>query len=77
MANESKKNILQIAAFLRGAIQGPVWAEAVLKQLLNAVGDVMALCQSRPPFGELLPFDGIRSHDVWIKSEACGHGTIR
>ena len=77
MSNESKKNIIQVAAFLRGAIQGPVWAEAVLKQLLNAVGDVMALGQSRPPVGELLPFEGIGSHDVWVKSEACGHGTIR
>jgi hypothetical protein len=77
MPNESKKNIIQVSAFLRGAIQGPVWAEAVLKQLFNAVGDVMALGQSRPPVGELLPFDGIGSHDAWIKSEACGHGTIR
>ena len=77
MSNEGEQNIIQVSAFLRGAIQGSVWAEAVLKQLFNAVGDVMALGQSRPPVGELLPFDGIGSHDVWIRSEPCGHGTIR
>ena len=62
MSNESKKNIIQVAAFLGGAIQGPVWAEAVMKELFRAVGDVMALGQCGPPMGELLPFDGIRSH---------------
>lgn len=77
MSNKSKKNIIQVSTFLRGAIQGPVWAEAVLKQLFNAIGDVVTLGQSRPPVGELLPFDGIGSHDVWIKSKTCGHGTIR
>ena len=62
MANEGEQNIIQVAAFLRGAIQGTLWAEAVMKELFRAVGDVMALDQGGPPMGELLPFDGIRSH---------------
>jgi hypothetical protein len=47
MSNQSKKNIVQVTAFLRGTLQGTVWAKALLKQLFNAVGDVMALGQIR------------------------------
>ena len=77
MPNKSKEDIIQVAAFLCGAIQGLVWTQAVLKELFSTVGDVMALGQGSPPVSELLPFDGIRGHGMWIKSKACGHGTIR
>ena len=77
MANEGEQNIIQVAAFLGGAIQCPAWAKAVMKELFRAVGDVMALGQGGPPMGELLPFDGIRSHGARIRLKACGHGTIR
>ncbi len=77
MPYQRKENIVQVAAFLRSAIQGTLWAEAVMKELFRAVGDVMALGQGGPPMGELLPFDGIRSHGARIGLKACGHGTIR
>jgi hypothetical protein len=69
MANEGKQNIIQIAAFLRGAIQGLIWTEAMLKKSFSTVGDVMTLGQSGPPVGELLPFARIGSHDAWSKRE--------
>ena len=63
MANEGKENIIEIAAFLCGAIQGLIRAEAMLEKSFSAVRNVMALGQSGPPLGELLPFDGIGSHE--------------
>jgi hypothetical protein len=67
MANEGKQDIIQVAPFLRRAIQGLVRAETLLKKSCSPVGHVMTLGQSGPPVGELLPFDGIGSHDVWRK----------
>lgn len=75
MANQGKQQIIQVAAFLRGTIQGLVWAQALPEELISSFGDVMAQSQSRPPVGELLPFNGIGSHDSSIKAETCGHGT--
>ena len=77
MADEGKQNIIQIAPFLRSAIQGLIRTKAMLKKSFRTVGDVMALGQSGPPVGELLPFDGIGSHDAWGKPEVWDHGTIR
>ena len=77
MANQGKQNIIEIAAFLCGAIQGLIGAEAMLKKSFSAPSDVMALGQSGPPLGELLPFDGIGSHEWAASREVSNYGTIR
>lgn len=77
MPNQRKEDIIQVAAFLGGAIQGLIWAQAPVEKFFSAVGHMMPLGQAGPPVGKLLPFDRIGSHDTWIKSEASSHGTIR
>lgn len=75
MTNEGEEQVIQVAAFFRRAIEDLVGSQALPKELFSAFGDVMALGQSGPPVGELLPFDGIGSHDRSIRAEICAHGT--
>ena len=77
MSNKSKEDIIQVAPFFGGAIQGLVWTHALLKEFFGTVSHVMALGQGSPPLSELLPFDGIGSHGIWIKPKVFGNGTIR
>lgn len=67
MSNEGKQNIIQVPAFLCGAIQSLIGSEALLEKLFSTVSNVMVLCQRRPPGRELLPFEGIGSHDAEVK----------
>ena len=64
MSNEGKQNIIQVPTFLCGAIQGLIGSETLLEKLLRTVGNMMVVCQRRPPGSELLPFEGIGSHDA-------------
>jgi hypothetical protein len=66
MSNKGKQNIIQIPTFLCGAIQGLIGSETLLEKLCCTIGNVMVVCQRRPPGRELLPFKRIGIHDAQI-----------